>query len=276
MSYNLITVRPEGAAEGAAEGDEDAAVLETSELLEGPNFDWELEDPKVFHLGRHVDGWNPMRLWPDRPLPQVPPVEVIVPGPSASEDKLKKLGDLHKKQAHLLQDLGVQVPIEDQISAVDIPSKSKDCTRCGQSFSSHYRAVLHFRAKHLHQTKWQCGICQKFVTSQAILENHMQVVHVDHKFKCRFCKAESPTFCQTKQELEAHMKTHKRYQRAEKHCEYCLQVFVDVDSHEKTCRHNPGVKAQRFTCTNEGCDSSFSAKKHRNYHSKKRCPQRTQ
>ena len=268
-------MRPESAAEGAEEDEEDSAVLETSELLESPNYDWELEDPTVFSRGRHVDGWNPMRLWPDRPLPQIPPVHVPVPQPPVNEDKLKKLGELHKQQASLLQDMGIEVPVEDQVLAIDIPAKSKDCTRCGQKFSSHYRAVLHFRAKHLHKTKWQCGTCQKFLTSQAILDQHIQTVHVDHKYKCRFCKADKPTFCQSKDELEKHMLKHKRFQRAEKHCQFCLQVFADVDSHEKGCRHNPGLKADRFKCTNQGCDSTFSAKKYRNYHSKNLCKRKS-
>ena len=47
------------------------AVLQCEPLLESPLFNWEEEGPSVFSSSENcIDGWSPVREWPDRPLPK--------------------------------------------------------------------------------------------------------------------------------------------------------------------------------------------------------------
>ena len=198
-------------------------------------------------------------------------------GSTLNQEKLLQLASLHKQTSQLLKDLGVDpgaIEVEDTgRAAVPIPLDSTTCPVCKKVLSSHYRAVLHYRFKHLHKTKWYCRACNKYFTSQHNLDEHDYNSHGDNDFSCYLCGFTT----EHKKQLKAHLKTHKRYKVAvndELICEFCLHRKLDMKEHIKTCRHNPGRSHEKFSCTNKPCTSQFSRKKDRNYHEKNKCKYR--
>ena len=153
---------------------------------------------------------------------------------------------------------------------VPIPRDCLQCPKCLKDFSSHYRCVLHYRVKHLQVTKWQCDICKKYLSSEKNLDEHIDRVHQEKNFTCGFCKSNF----ESRSQCEKHMETHKSYHKALKKgkvCDFCYQAFWDVQHHMKTCKHNANKTIERSKCRNKGCDSTFTEKKHRNYHETYRC-----
>ena len=251
------------------------------------------------------DAWEPIQLWPDLVLPcdkpqvtyitqtvlrapqvtQVTQASQASSGPSTStggpgnvsQDKLMQLLSLHKQTAKVLQELGLDpgtTQVEESTSdAIPIPLDSSVCPVCNKQMSSHYRAVLHYRYRHLHRTKWYCQICNKYFTSQANLDEHEYTKHGDTQFSCYICDFTS----EHKRHLKTHLKSHKRYKTAKSDgliCEHCLHRKLDVQGHQKTCIHNPNRDMQRYACRNKPCTSNFNMLKHRNYHEKKKCKHR--
>ena len=210
------------------------------------------------------DAWEPIQLWPDLVLPcdkpqvtyitqtvlrapqvtQVTQASQASSGPSTStggpgnvsQDKLMQLLSLHKQTAKVLQELGLDpgtTQVEESTSdAIPIPLDSSVCPVCNKQMSSHYRAVLHYRYRHLHRTKWYCQICNKYFTSQANLDEHEYTKHGDTQFSCYICEFTS----EHKRHLKTHLKSHKRYKIAKSDgliCEYCLHRKLDVQGHQK-------------------------------------------
>ena len=148
------------------------------------------------------------------------------------------------------------------------------CPKCGKSFYNHYLCTLHYRSKHLHKTKCEYKYCHKCVTSQSNLDKHIETVHVAKKFKCKYSTAAYPT----EEEIQEHVKTHRRYRKAEAstECQYCHNRYVDLKWHLATCSLNPRnkVKGKKFVCPY--CDAQYAQLKYFNYHEKKTCKKRPQ
>ena len=213
------------------------------------------------------------------PVPSVSSTPAAQPAPSSSladPTTLAELVALQKRTVDILKGLGADTSAIDTASSssqVPIPMDSRHCPTCKKDFSSHYRAVLHFKYKHLHKTKWQCDLCHKYFTSQMNLDEHTELVHGDFNFLCTYCN----TGYELEKHLLSHLKVHKRFYEALKEgilCDFCHQPKKDMQGHLKVCKHNPDRDTARFICTNAGCTSEFGRKKDRNYHSKKKCPNR--
>ena len=247
-----------------------------------------------------LDNWHPVQTWPNILLPCDRPNVVTmtvttltsstpatsqagISGPSTSTGgatgavdaiKLAEIVKLQRQTFQLLSDLGadtqgIEITSEESVQ-VPIPMDSKICPEYTKTFSSHYRAVLHYKYQHLHQTKWQCSICDKYFTSAANLENHEENIHGSQNFQCCFCG----NYFELEKQLLKHLEVHKRYHNAKKAglmCKFCHQKVMDFYSHNPSCKHNPKRSSTKFKCRNEGCTSQFSQVKHRNYHEKKRC-----
>ena len=248
------------------------------------------------------DAWEPQQLWLDLVLPcdkpqvtyisqtvlrapqvsQSSQASQVSSGPSTAtggpgnvnQDKLLQLVSLHKQTSKILKEMGMD-PGDTQVEEattdeIPIPLDSSKCPVCNKQLSSHYRAVLHFRYRHLHRTKWHCKSCNKFFTSQANLDEHDYNKHGDNEYSCYLCG-----FCsEHKRHVITHLKSHKRYKYDKKDgliCEHCLHRKLDMVGHQKTCSLNPGRSLERFLCRNTPCTSSFNMLKHRNYHEKKHC-----
>ena len=188
--------------------------------------------------------------------------------------KLSELVKLQRQSFQLLKQLGADtqgIDIQpEEPEEVPIPMDSKTCPKCGKSCSNHYRAVLHYRYQHLHKTKWQCQICDRYFTSAANLESHEDTIHGSQNYQCCFCG----NFFELEKQILKHLTVHKRYAQAKKAgqmCKYCHQKVLDFYSHNPSCKHNLKKSGTKFQCRNEGCTSQFSMVKHRNYHEKKRC-----
>ena len=119
------------------------AVLQCEPLLESPLFNWEEEGPSVFSSSENcIDGWSPVREWPDRPLPKSAAGEL--------SPKLKaKLEENLRKQVALLKSLGCDVDytvdLEQGAKQPPVPIALGDrvCLKCGKSFYNHYLCTLH-------------------------------------------------------------------------------------------------------------------------------------
>ena len=188
-------------------------------------------------------------------------------GAASSMDpiKLAELVKLQRQTIQLLSDLGadtqgIEITSEERIQ-VPIAMDSKICPKCSKSFSSHYRAVLHYKYQHLHQTKWQCSICDKYFTSVANLGNHEENIHGSQNYQCCFCG----NYFEMEKQLLKHLPVHKRYENAKKAglmYKFCHQKVMDFYSHNPSCKHNPKRSSTKFNCRNEGCTSQFSQAKH--------------
>ena len=184
----------------------DLQPFEENDITEEPPATWEEEVR---------DGFEPVQLWEDIVLPcdkpQVTYVNVTTmraqgtsqgvqasSGPSTStggtninQEKLVEPVSLHKQTAKVLKELGMDpgnVDVaESSTLEVPIPLDSSTCPLCNKQLSSHYRAVLHHKYRHLHRTKWFCQICNKYFTSQANLDEHDYTKHGDTQFSCYLC-----------------------------------------------------------------------------------------
>ena len=163
-----------------------------------------------------LDNWHPVQVCPNILLPCDRPnvvtmtvttltsstpatIQAGTSGPSIStgaassidSTKLAEIVKLQRQTFQLLSDLGadtqgIEIASEERVQ-VPIAMDSKICPKCSKSFSSHYRAVLHYKYQHLHQTKWQCSVCDKYFTSAANLENHEDNIHGSQNYQCCFC-----------------------------------------------------------------------------------------
>ena len=188
-----------------------------------------------------LDNWHPVQVGPNILLPCDRPNVVTMTvttlssstpattqagtsGPSTSTGatgaveaiKLAEIVKLQRQTFQLLSDLGadtqgIEITSEESVQ-VPIPMDSKICPKCTKTFSSHYRAVLHYKDQHLHQTKWQCSICDKYFTSAANLENHEENIHGSQNFQCCFCD----NYFEMEKQLLKHLEVHKRYHNAKK------------------------------------------------------------
>ena len=218
--------------------DEDSAgaVLQVLPLEESPAYNWELEDGGIFSSSHdQLDGWSPRREWPDRPLPGAPANTTELT--SALIDKIEQ--DIQHLLTNL-KEIGFDISLKDSSKepvTVPIPLDSPICPICDRKFYNHYIATLHYKGKHLHQTKQKCHICSKYLTSQANLDLHVRTIHVTKNYKCRFCPAK---FFKTSQECLEHMDTHGKFQKADRSsiCTYCHQPKGDIKGHLAICKHN--------------------------------------
>ena len=271
------------------------AVLQAQPPEELHGYKLEDEPANTFTAEQIHDDFRPNRYWTRRRYAVDPPVRAHTattsaqtrsapPGPAPiSQEKVQQLAKLQKQSLGLLKELGIDLPgISVTHSSGNVP-KTRDtpipldsvhCPKCNKSFSTHYRVMNHYRQLHLGVTKWQCELCEKYLSSQANLDEHLEWVHKKHNFKCKKCSK----YYSTKQKLTHHMsKAHHTFRKgelSEYRREFCLQVDHDVVQHAKRCKHNRDKSKQRFPCGNPGCHSSFNAEKHRNYHQRYRCPHR--
>ena len=261
------------------------------------DYDLTKEDPQTWEENI-LDNWHPVQLWPNILLPCDRPNIVTMTvttltsstpattqagpsGPSTSTGttggvdslKLAEIVKLQRQTFQILQDMGADthgIDIQTEESTqVPIPIDSKVCPKCSKSFSSHYRALLHYKYQHLHQTKWQCSVCDRYFTSAANLESHEDSIHGSQNYQCCFCG----NYFELEKHLLKHLTVHKRYHQAKKSglmCQFCHQRVLDFYSHNPSCKHNPQRSSSKFNCRNQGCTSQFSRVKHRNYHEKKR------
>ena len=260
------------------------------------NYDLTKEDQHIWEENI-LDNWHPVQVWPNILLPCDRPnvvtmtvttlssstpatIQAGTSGPSTSTGaatsmdsiKLAEIVKLQRQTFQLLSDLGadtqgIEITSEVRIQ-VPIALDCKVCPKCSKTFSSHYRAVLHYKYQHLHQTKWQCSICDKYFTSAANLENYEDNIHGSQNYQCCFCG----NYFELEKQLLKHLTVHIRYHDAKKAglmCKFCHQKVMDFYLHNPSC--NPKRSSTKFNCRNEGCTSQFSEVKHRNYHEKKRC-----
>ena len=254
-----------------------SSVLATKTPVEHGGYKIEEEPASTFTLEKIKDDWEPRRQWPDRRLaidvqPARAPTATYTP--TSDQAKWEKLFELQQESLKLMKELGGSSGDTSTTSSKfpDFPQGSMQCPVCKKDFSTSYRAKNHYRLVHLKKSPWSCSICGKQCSSQATLDTHVQDQHVKKNYKCNFCNH----YFTTKAALGGHMVTHNRYMKAkpENICEHCLQVFVDLYGHQRTCKHKLGKAKESTTkhkCRYQGCYSEFGLAKHRNYHEKKHC-----
>ena len=160
-----------------------------------------------------------------------------------------------------------------------VPKDSLFCSVCGRKFSTHYRAVLHWRYIHKKETGINCKKCGKMFQTMKTMEEHLDQYHSGKNFYCTHCRKKGfDRYFEGKTLLKKHLvhssKCKRSYQKALKSghaCQHCLSWFFDLKQHLRTCKHRPDKPSERFECGNQGCYSTFAQKKDRNYHQSYTC-----
>ena len=172
------------------------------------DYDLTKEDPQTWEENI-LDNWHPVQLWPNILLPCDRPNIVTMTvttltsstpattqagpsGPSTSTGttggvdslKLAEIVKLQRQTFQILQDMGADthgIDIQTEESTqVPIPIDSKVCPKCSKSFSSHYRAVLHYKYQHLIKPNGNV-LYVIGILLQQLIWRHMKIVYMGHR-----------------------------------------------------------------------------------------------
>ena len=210
------------------------------------DYDLTKEDPQTWEENI-LDNWHPVQLWPNILLPCDRPniVTMTVTTLTSSTPATTQAGPIGPSTS-----TGTTGGV-DSLKLAEIVKLQR------QNFSDSSQLHFHYKYQHLHQTKWQCSVCDRYFTSAANLEAHEDSIHGSQNYQCCFCG----NYFELEKHLSKHLTVHKRYHQAKKSglmCKFCHQKVLDFYSHNPSCKHNPKRSSSKFNCRNQGCTSQFS------------------
>ncbi|XP_043195876.1 oocyte zinc finger protein XlCOF6-like [Amphibalanus amphitrite] len=174
-----------------------------------------------------------------------------------------------EKEENTTEEISETVPASDDeatgSTTADDPSirrsgsSGKQCTTCGKEFRT-WRALDGHVNSHTGARPYACSHCDRRFSSRPALRQH-QGIHFN-KWACELCGKVYST--------EPALSTHRSYVHFPERlktitCPVCGKEFLGQKRYNKhSLTHSAG--AGRFTCPEEGCDSSFKTRNALNVH----------
>ena len=278
--------------------------MHATTLRSAPGYDISLESVATFTSEDILDPtWKPRKRWGGKVLPgeesgtivSAPSTTPGVSGMTAEqastfiklqEQTLIMLKTIHERQSSgnvNIQTVTTSTSTSGSTSVTSTTTEKSQhninvdgvkCLTCGKEFSTHSRAMSHYKLKHLGLSTHQCDICKKFLGSPANLASHKATQHGGRSYRCKVCQT---VFKSTFKKMEKHMKKHGGWVRSRDKglvCPFCLQVYSDASNHKNQCKHNPKAPRPSHMCRHPGCGALYSQIKYRNYHEAHKCPYR--
>ena len=264
---------------------EDGILKETHDVLAvGPletaeGYNLAEEDPKVFDDGDDPDNFNPQRVWPHLPLPQVQAsiqsaAAKVAPTSRVSKKFIKHLLAVHHSHVQLLKSLGVNACEQFQQSqapSITVIPGQKHCKFCDMEFAESKN--LHGHLCHFHSREFKepgkpthkCIECGKIFGLAYSLKLHK---HLHEDGGRSFKYPECPKSFISVGKLNEHAKQHK----GRVNCSWCPASLADpkqLGQHQKVCRKCPGAPQELvrpFKC--DQCGRAYTQKKGLHHHIK--------
>lgn len=123
------------------------------------------------------------------------------------------------------------------------------CSVCGKAFLSRQGLWEHERNHSVDKKKFQCEICNTYISRATQLECHMNSKHLNIKpYKCQACTKAFVTM----QTLKRHQKECKGAQPFERKCTVCDKVFQTYSALRE--HHTAKHSGKTFICS---CGASY-------------------